>query len=190
VKPSGPKTQYPTDKRRHAHSDRSHGPASERDNTHSLPTRLLVLVPYTKNLGGARLKHPRPTWHCTFCLLKINATCFSSSCIYHNQHGNMPQLLQPLAGRVVSRESCLLIGMSDLRCSFSVSCQARSVIVQCRPVVIVAFPHVMFQIDCYQPTSCFVLQPMTVCNAEQTKTETCVVGTTHFAKLCCSAGSR
>ena len=30
---------------------------------------------------------------------------------------------------------------------------------------------------------------MTVCNAEQTQTETCVVGTTHFAKLCFSAGS-
>ena len=26
---------------------------------------------------------------------------------------------------------------------------------------------------------------MTVCNAEQTQTETCVVGTTHVAKLCC-----
>ena len=46
-----------------------------------------------------------------------------------------------------------------------------------------------FQIDCYQPTSCCVLHSMTVCNTEQTQTETCVVGTTHFAKLRCSVGS-
>ena len=56
----------------------------------------------------------------------------------------MPQLLQLLAARIVSRELRLQLGMSDLRCTFSVSCQARSVIVQCRPVVRVAFPHVLF----------------------------------------------
>ena len=103
-------------------------------------------------------------------------------------------LLQPLANLVVSRESCLHLGMSDLRCtscSFSVSCRARYVSVQCRLAVLAAFASCSFQNDCYQglPTSCFVMHSMTVCNAEQTQTETCVVGTTHFAKLCFSAVS-
>ena len=93
-------------------------------------------------------QHPLPTWHCTFCSLKTNATCFSSSCVYHSQHVNMPQLLQPLATLVVSRESCLHLGMSDLRCtscSFSVSCRARYVSVQCRLVVLAAFASCSFK---------------------------------------------
>ena len=31
------------------------------------------------------------------------------------------------------------------------------------------------QIACYQPTSCFALHSLTLCNAKQTQTETCVV---------------
>ena len=124
--------------------------------------------------------------------MRTNAACVSSSCIYHSQQ-NMP-LLQPLAALVVFRESCLHLGMSDLRCtrcSFSVSCRARYVSVQCRLVVLAAFASSSLRNYCYQvlPTSCFVLHIMTVRNAEQTQTETCVVGTTHFAKLCFSVGS-
>ena len=102
--------------------------------------------------GRRKAEHPLPTWHCTFCSLKTNAACFRSSCIYHSQHVNMPQLLQPLAALVVSRESCLHLGMSDLRCtscSFSVSCRARYVSVQCRLVVLAAFASCYFQNDCY-----------------------------------------
>ena len=102
--------------------------------------------------------------------------------VHHNQHVNMLQLLQPLATLVVSRESCLQLGMSDLHCPFSVSCRARSVIVQCWPVAFVAFPHVMFKLLVTNPHRVLHCIP---CQRKADTDSDMRGGTTHLLSCVC-----
>ena len=102
--------------------------------------------------------------------------------VHHSQHVNMLQLLQPLATLVVSRESCLQLGMSDLHCPFSVSCRARSVIVQCWPVAFVAFPHVMFKLLVTNPHRVLHCIP---CQRKADTDRDMRGGTTHLLSCVC-----
>ena len=108
--------------------------------------------------------------------------------VHHSQHVNMLQLLQPLATLVVSRESCLQLGMSDLHCPFSVSCRARSVIVQCWPVAFVAFPHVMFKLLVTSPHRVWHCIPWH-CATQSRHRQRHAWWHYTLAKLCLSVGS-
>jgi hypothetical protein len=159
VRPSGPNTQDPTDQRRHAHSEAPKASVT----AHSLCQHDCVSWFRTQRTlveqGSA------PTSHLALHVLLVED---------QPARKHAPTVATPCHSRRCPR---IVLAAWHVGLALPFQCFMSGTFCHCAMLAgcVCCISPCYVQIACYQPTSCFALHSLTLCNAKQTQTETCVV---------------